>query len=103
MLTAIFTWFSSLFFWSAEPAYLTDTADTGDTANQQDTGDSGQQTETGDTSTPDDTADTADSLVALKSAMELAGENGGFGCSTVDANSVFLFLTALAAVRTRRR
>lgn len=103
MLTAIFAWFSSLFFWSTEPSYLTDTADTGDTANQQDTGDSGQQDETGDTSTPDDTADTGDSLVALKSAMELAGENGGFGCSTVDPNSVFLLLTALVSVRTRRR
>lgn len=69
----------------------TDTGDTGeplDTAVEEPT-----DTETGD---PEDSGDTAgDSATvdtALKSAMDLAGENGGFGCATASPDAALSIL-----------
>jgi len=92
-----------------EPSYLTtDSAtDTGDTGEPLDTAE--ETAETGGTETGDsgDTADTADTAVttdtALKSAMELAGENGGFGCATVSPDAAASILVGLVALGLRRR
>ena len=94
-----------------EPSYLTtDSADTGDTADPADTAeeeteDSGS-TETedsgsGDTGDSGDTASTTDT--ALKSAMEIAGENGGFGCATVSADAALSIWLGVMALGLRRR
>ncbi len=88
------------------PSYLTtdsatDTGDTGeplDTAEE--TGETGE-TETGDSGDTADTALTTDT--ALKSAMELAGENGGFGCATVSPDAAASILVGLVALGLRRR
>jgi len=93
------------------PSYLTtDSAtDTGDTGEPLDTAEETAETggtETGGTETGDsgDTADTAVTTdTALKSAMELAGENGGFGCATVSADAAASILVGLVALGLRRR
>lgn len=94
-----------------EPSYLTtDSADTGDTAGPADTAE--EETEdTGTTETEDsgagDTADSGDTATttdtALKSAMELAGENGGFGCATVSADAAVSIWLGVMALGLRRR
>ena len=91
-----------------EPSYLTtDTADTGaeepsDTAEEE-TEDTGT-TETGETSDTADSGDTATTTdTALKSAMELAGENGGFGCATVSADAAVSIWLGVMALGLRRR
>lgn len=103
-LTFVFAWF----FGSSEPSYFTvDTADTEDTAEPLD--DTADETteETGDTEDSGDTADTAgDSAeedTALKSAMELAGENGGFGCATVEPGAAISIFVGMMALGLRRR
>ena len=93
-----------------EPSYLTtDSADTGaeepgDTAEEtEETG----TTETGDTGETGDTADSGDTATktdtALKSAMELSGENGGFGCATVSADAAVSIWLGVMALGLRRR
>ena len=117
LLSMIFAW---LFSWwgepeeknqpEIEPSYLTtDSADTGaeepgDTAEEEteetgttETGDSGS----GDTADSGDTATTTDT--ALKSAMELSGENGGFGCATVSADAAVSIWLGVMALGLRRR
>ena len=92
-----------------EPSYLTtDSADPGDTALPEDTAGEDTETATGETGdTAGDTADTAgDSATtdtALKSAMELAGENGGFGCATVSSDAAASILLGVMALGLRRR
>ena len=91
-----------------EPSYLTtDSADTGgeepaDTAEEEteETGTT-ETGETGDTADSGDTATTTDT--ALKSAMELAGENGGFGCATVSADAAVSIWLGVMALGLRRR
>ena len=117
LLSMIFAW---LFSWwgepeeknqpEIEPSYLTtDSADTGDTAEPLDTASSTEETGTtetgdsgsGDTADSGDTATTTDT--ALKSAMELAGENGGFGCATVSADAAASIWLGVMALGLRRR
>ncbi len=88
------------------PSYLTtDSAtDTGDTGESLDTAEETGETgeiETGDSGDTADTAVTTDT--ALKSAMELAGENGGFGCATVSPDAAASILVGLVALGLRRR
>ena len=94
-----------------EPSYLTtDSADPGDTAEPSDTSEE-EPEETGTTETGDsgsgDTADSGDTATttdtALKSAMELSGENGGFGCATVSADAAVSIWLGVMALGLRRR
>ena len=114
LFSMVFAW---LFSWGEpeeknqpeiEPSYLTtDTADPGDTAEPLDTAEETEETgttetgETGDTADSGDTATTTDT--ALKSAMELAGENGGFGCATVSSDAAASILLGVMALGLRRR
>jgi len=94
------------------PSYLTtDSAgsDTGgeeeplDTAEDTDTGSTSETGETGASETGEtgDTSVTADT--ALKSAVELSGENGGFGCATVSADAAVSIWLGVLALGLRRR
>ena len=115
LFSMVFAW---LFSWGEPeeknqpeiaPSYLTtDTADPGDTAEPLDTAEETEETgttETGDTA--GDTADSGDTAsttdTALKSAMELAGENGGFGCATVSSDAAASILLGVMALGLRRR
>ena len=117
LFSMIFAW---LFSWGEpeeknqseiEPSYLgtdTDTAGPFDTAEPLDTAEETEETgtaETGDTS--GDTADSGDTAsttdTALKSAMELAGENGGFGCATVSSDAAFSIWLGVMALGLRRK
>ena len=93
-----------------EPSYLTtgvDTASPEDTATPEDSAAETEETgttetgETGDTADSGDTATTTDT--ALKSAMELAGENGGFGCATVSSDAAASIFLGVMALGLRRR
>lgn len=114
MITIFFktiAYFISLIFVSTEMA---PPADTGDTAEATDTGDTGSTEdtakdsgteETGDSGDSGDSGTTEDTGVELKSAMELAGENGGFGCSAVGnhaALGVTLWMSAMILVLRRK-
>ncbi|MFT5686433.1 MAG: MYXO-CTERM domain-containing protein [Myxococcota bacterium] len=79
-----------------------DTGDTADTAKTWDTGD------TGDTAETWDTADTAYTTTDTgwtdgSSASELAGEEGGFGCSTVSSHGGLSVLLVGLLLGLRRR
>ena len=90
-----------------EPSYLTtDSADTGveepsDTAEETEETGTTETGETGDTADSGDTATTTDT--ALKSAMELSGENGGFGCATVSSDAAISIWLGVMALGLRRR
>ena len=90
-----------------EPSYLTtDSEDTGDTALPEDTAaEETGTTETGDTAgdTADTAGDSATTDTALKSAMDLAGENGGFGCATVSSDAAASIVLGVMALGLRRR
>jgi len=90
-----------------EPSFLAgDTGDTGDT-EETDT----EETDT-DTSSSADSADSATSDTdceddsgcedALKSAMELAGENGGFGCAAIGTGSAIALWGSVLVIGMRR-
>ena len=91
-----------------EPSYFTDTASPEDTAGPLD--DSGDEEDTNDTGDTEDTSDTGDTAgdtgtvdTALKSAMDLAGENGGFGCATAQPGAAVSILVGVFALGLRRR
>lgn len=88
-----------------EPSYMF--SDTGDTEEPvENPEDTAAEEETGDTEDSGDTGDTADSGqqdTALKSAMDLAGENGGFGCATVEPGAAASILLGVMALGLRRR
>ena len=92
-----------------EPTYMADTGDTGtdtgnsteDTSQSTETGDSGETGETGDSGDSADSATETDT--ALKSAMDLAGENGGFGCATVSSSAALSVWLGILALGWRRR
>ena len=112
LLSMAFAW---LFSWGEpqesnqpeiEPTYMTtDSADTGDTAEPLDTAvEETGGTETGDSGDSGDTVgDSAETDTALKSAMELAGENGGFGCATVSSDAAVSIWFGVMALGLRRR
>ncbi len=84
----------------------TDSAtDTGDTGEPLDTAEEEPaDTETGETGDSGDTAgDSAVTDTALKSAMDLAGENGGFGCATVSPDAAASILVGVLALGLRRK
>ena len=76
--------------------------DTGDTAEDTDT----EDTDTEDTNTEIETGDTgvvsSDDSGELKSAMELAGENGGFGCATLGTGSALALWGSIFVIGLRR-
>lgn len=100
------SYFFGLLLQFPEPSYLA-SGDTGDT------GDSGDTEET-DTETNDSSSDSADSAVtddcagdsgceaALTSAMELAGENGGFGCAALGTGSAVALWGSVLVIGMRR-
>ena len=105
----VFGWFSSPESSQPEitPSYLTtDSADTGGEEEPLDTGeDTGTSTETGDTGETGETGETGDTTTdtALRSAMEISGENGGFGCATVSTDAAVSIWLGVLALGLRRR
>ena len=105
---AAFAWFFGMFgFFQSEPSYIMNT-DTADTAVEEDT--AADDTSTEDTSTEDTSTDTGDTAqdtattdTAVKSAMELAGETGGFGCATVNSDAAISIWLGVLALGIRRR
>ena len=82
--------------------------DTGeDTSSPVDTGsDSGTEEETdSDSATDIDCSNTNDTACedALKSAMDLAGENGGFGCSALGTSSAIALWSSVLMIGLRRK
>ena len=116
LFSMVFAW---LFSWGEpeeknqpeiEPSYLgtdTDTAGPSDTAEPLDTAEETEETGTSETGEAGDTADSGDTATttdtALKSAMELAGENGCFGCATVSSDAAASILLGVLALGLRRR
>ena len=105
-LAATFAWiFGMLGFFQSEPSYLMNN-DTSDTAAEEDTAEDTEDTSAEDTSS--DTADTAQedtaaTDTAIRSAMEMAGETGGFGCATVSSDAAISIWIGVIALGIRRR
>ena len=81
-------------------------ADTGDTGSPVDTGSGGEDTSTADTSSTEPSSEETGSDVpdtgTIYSASFLAGEKGGFGCSTVGMSGALAFWISTLVLGLRR-
>lgn len=90
-----------------EPSFLAgDTGDTGDSGDTEETDtEETDSSETGDSAVTDtECASATDSGCedALQSAMELAGENGGFGCAALGTGSAIALWGSVLIIGMRR-
>ena len=106
------TYIFGLLLQFTEPLSFTD----GDTGHSEDTAeDTGDTTDSGDSGETDTDIDSADTTsdcpelsdtaceAALSSAMSLAGENGGFGCSALATSSTIALWSSIFMIGLRRK